>query len=566
MGGKCDYNNSVEKFEQDSQSGPAPDRRINTMANCAIVGINWGDEGKGRMVDYLTDHYDVVIRYQGGGNAGHTVVNEKGKFALHLLPSGIFRDGVVNILGNGVALDCENLLKEMETLRAAGVIITPENLKVSDRASLLLPWHRELDALEEARLADKKYGSTKQGIAPFYGDKYQKKTVQAGELLHPEHLKEHLADLLEWKNLMLQKIYGAKGYTMDELMAWVNTYCGAIKPYITDTGRFLRNAQKEGKSILFITHKLNEIMAVADRCTVLRKGKYMGTVDIKGTTKEELSRRMVGRDVQLQVEKQPAHPGETVLDVENVTIHNDQRKKDVVKDVSFKVHAGEIVCLAGIEGNGQTEFIYGLTGLSKLSSGKLTLDGKDITHESIRQRAKDGMGHIPEDRHKHGLVLDFSLENNIVLQRYWQPEFQKGGFIRADKVREYSDRLIEQYDVRSGQGSLTTVRSMSGGNQQKAIIAREIDRDPKLLVAVQPTRGLDVGAIEYIHRQIVAERDKGKAVLLVSLELDEVMNLSDRILVMYEGEIVGEFDPKTTTVQELGLYMAGARKQGKEEQ
>ena len=251
MGGKCDYNNSVEKFEQDSQSGPAPDRRINTMANCAIVGINWGDEGKGRMVDYLTDHYDVVVRYQGGGNAGHTVVNEKGKFALHLLPSGIFRDGVVNILGNGVALDCENLLKEMETLRAAGVIITPENLKVSDRASLLLPWHRELDALEEARLADKKYGSTKQGIAPFYGDKYQKKTVQAGELQHPEHLKEHLADLLEWKNLMLQKIYGAKGYTMDELMAWVNTYCGAIKPYITDTGRFLRNAQKEGKSILF---------------------------------------------------------------------------------------------------------------------------------------------------------------------------------------------------------------------------------------------------------------------------------------------------------------------------
>ena len=335
---------------------------------------------------------------------------------------------------------------------------------------------------------------------------------------------------------------------------------------IDELMEIMRGFKKEGKSILFITHKLNEIMAVADRCTVLRKGKYMGTVDIKGTTKEELSRRMVGRDVQLQVEKQPAHPGETVLDVENVTIHNDQRKKDVVKDVSFKVHAGEIVCLAGIEGNGQTEFIYGLTGLSKLSSGKLTLDGKDITHESIRQRAKDGMGHIPEDRHKHGLVLDFSLENNIVLQRYWQPEFQKGGFIRADKVREYSDRLIEQYDVRSGQGSLTTVRSMSGGNQQKAIIAREIDRDPKLLVAVQPTRGLDVGAIEYIHRQIVAERDKGKAVLLVSLELDEVMNLSDRILVMYEGEIVGEFDPKTTTVQELGLYMAGARKQGKEEQ
>ena len=221
------------------------------MANCAIVGINWGDEGKGRMVDYLTNHFDVVVRYQGGGNAGHTVVNDRGTFALHLLPSGIFRESVVNILGNGVALDCENLLAEMNTLRAAGVSITPENLKISDRASLLLPWHRELDGLEEARLADKKYGSTKQGIAPFYSDKYQKKTVMAGELLHPQHLKEHLADLLEWKNLTLQKVYGAKGYTLDELLAWVDKYCEAVKPYISNTTAFLRDAQKAGKSILF---------------------------------------------------------------------------------------------------------------------------------------------------------------------------------------------------------------------------------------------------------------------------------------------------------------------------
>ena len=208
------------------------------MANCAIVGINWGDEGKGRMVDYLTNHFDVVVRYQGGGNAGHTVVNDRGTFALHLL-------------GNGVALDCENLLAEMNTLRAAGVSITPENLKISDRASLLLPWHRDLDGLEEARLADKKYGSTKQGIAPFYSDKYQKKTVMAGELLHPQHLKEHLADLLEWKNLTLQKVYGAKGYTLDELLAWVDKYCEAVKPYITNTTAFLWDAQKAGKSILF---------------------------------------------------------------------------------------------------------------------------------------------------------------------------------------------------------------------------------------------------------------------------------------------------------------------------
>ena len=314
--------------------------------------------------------------------------------------------------------------------------------------------------------------------------------------------------------------------------------------------------------ILKMLYRDNEILIFDEPTAVLTPQEIDELME--DTTKEELSRMMVGRDVQLQVEKKPANPGAVVLDVQNVTMHNDQRKKDSVKDVTFQVHAGEIVCLAGIEGNGQTEFVYGLTGLEKLTNGKITLDGKDITHATIRQRSKDGMSHIPEDRHKHGLVLDYSLENNMVLQRYWQPEFQKGGFIRSDKVREYSDRLIAQYDVRSGQGSSTIVRSMSGGNQQKAIIAREIDRDPKLLIAVQPTRGLDVGAIEYIHKQIVAERDKGTAVLLVSLELDEVMNLSDRILVMYEGEIVGEFDPKTTTVQELGLYMAGARKQGKE--
>ncbi len=221
------------------------------MSNCAIVGINWGDEGKGRMVDLLTSEYDIVIRCQGGGNAGHTVINEKGKFALHLLPSGIFRDGVVNILGNGVALDLENLWTEMEDVRSKGVAITPDNLKISDRASLLLPWHRQLDGLEEARLADKKYGSTKQGIAPFYSDKYQKKTIMAGELLHPAHLKEHLADLLEWKNLTLTRVYGAEATTMEEMEAWFADYGEKLKPFICDTGKFLHKAVKEGKSILY---------------------------------------------------------------------------------------------------------------------------------------------------------------------------------------------------------------------------------------------------------------------------------------------------------------------------
>lgn len=221
------------------------------MSNCAIVGINWGDEGKGRMVDLITNQYDVVIRYQGGGNAGHTVMNEFGKFALHLLPSGIFRKGVVNILGNGVAVDCESLWTEMEEVRAQGVAITPESLKISDRASLLLPWHRLLDGLEEARLKDKKYGSTKQGIAPFYSDKFQKKTIQAGELLYPARLKSHLADLLEWKNLTIEKVYGAKPYTMDDMMAWFNDFGEKLKPFICDTGAFLRQAQQDGKKFLF---------------------------------------------------------------------------------------------------------------------------------------------------------------------------------------------------------------------------------------------------------------------------------------------------------------------------
>lgn len=423
---------------------------------------------------------------------------------------------------------------------------------------------------------------------------------------------------------------------------------------IDELMKIMKNLAAEGKSILFITHKLNEIMAVADRCSVLRKGKYIGTVEIKDTTKEELSEMMVGRQVKFEVDKDEAIPGDVVLDVDKLCVESKIHKKLAVKDVSFQVHAGEIVCIAGIDGNGQTELVYGITGLEKLApnveedveehiekpvwqklkevekqvraklfftqcgeqlkfffvelgkkiwkklkkfgetvaakavalwnelvllfnknkaqeldpnadvKGRITLCGQDITKAQIRKRSKTGMSHIPEDRHKYGLVLDYTLEQNMVLQRYWQKEFEKVGFIKKKAVRKYSDKLIDQYDVRSGQGSVTMVRSMSGGNQQKAIVARELDREHKLLIAVQPTRGLDVGAIEYIHSQIVKDRDAGAGVLLVSLELDEVMNLSDRILVMYEGEIVGELDPKKTTVQELGLYMAGAKRDNSE--
>lgn len=328
----------------------------------------------------------------------------------------------------------------------------------------------------------------------------------------------------------------------------------------------MKEMAKSGKSILFITHKLNEIKAVADRCTILRKGKYMGTVDVATTSKEELSRLMVGRDVDLNIEKTPAKPGYDILDVENMTIHSRIKHKNVVKNVSFNVHEGEIVCIAGIEGNGQSELVYGITGLEKLKEGRIYFNGIDITKASIRKRNKMGLAHIPEDRHKHGLILDFTLEDNMVLQRYFEPPFERHGFLVRDEITRNCNEIIERFDVRSGQGAKTITRSMSGGNQQKAIIGRELSRNHDLLIAVQPTRGLDVGAIEYIHKQIIAERDEGKAVLLISLELDEVMTLSDRILVMYEGEIVGEFDPKKITVNELGLYMSGAKRMNLEEE
>lgn len=325
----------------------------------------------------------------------------------------------------------------------------------------------------------------------------------------------------------------------------------------------MKNLAAEGKSILFITHKLAEIMQAADTCSVIRKGKYVGTVQVKDTTPEKLSAMMVGRDVNFIVEKKPAHPADVVLDIQGMTVASRHHKNNAVNNVSMQVRRGEIVCIAGIDGNGQTEFVYGLTGLEPLVSGKVVMNGKDITNMPIRARLTSGMSHIPEDRHKHGMVLDYSLEDNIVLQRYFEPQFtSKAGFLKRKEIREYANRLIEQYDVRSGQGPITKARAMSGGNQQKAIVAREIDKNPELLVAVQPTRGLDVGAIEYIHKQLVAQRDAGKGVLLISLELDEVMNVSDRILVMYEGEIVGEFDPKKVTVEELGLYMAGSKRKG----
>lgn len=377
-----------------------------------------------------------------------------------------------------------------------------------------------------------------------------------GLAVDPDALVEDITVGMQQRTEILKMLYRD-----NEILIFDEPTAVLTPQEIQELMQIMQNLAAEGKSILFITHKLAEIMQVANRCTVLRKGKYIGTVDVKDTTPEKLSAMMVGRDVNFVVEKKPAKPADIVLDVQGMTVASKHHKNNAVNHVSLQVHRGEIVCIAGIDGNGQTEFVYGLSGLEPVKVGKITLNGEDITHMPIRKRSIAGIGHIPEDRHKHGLVLDYSLEDNIVLQRYFEPQFtNKIGFLKRKAIRQYADKLIQQYDVRSGQGAVTRARSMSGGNQQKAIIAREIDKNPDLLIAVQPTRGLDVGAIEYIHKQLVAQRDSGKGVLLISLELDEVMNVADRILVMFEGEIVGDFDPKEVTVEELGLYMAGSKR------
>lgn len=320
----------------------------------------------------------------------------------------------------------------------------------------------------------------------------------------------------------------------------------------------MRGFAKEGKTILLITHKLNEIKAVADICTVLRRGKKIGTVSVKDTSIETLAEMMVGREVSFSVDKPEINQGETIFKVEHLNVSGQGRHS--VKDVSFEVHRGEILGIAGIDGNGQTELIHALTGLKPILSGQVNLMGSDITHLPIRKKYEKGMSHIPEDRQKHGVVMDFDLQSNLILQNYYQPQFQKHSFLKFDIIQDHANELINRFDIRSERGAKTIVRQMSGGNQQKAILGREISRNHELLIAVQPTRGLDVGAIEYIHSQLIAERNQQKAVLLISLELEEIMNLSDRILVMYEGEIVGELDPKKTTVNELGLYMSGAKR------
>ena len=322
----------------------------------------------------------------------------------------------------------------------------------------------------------------------------------------------------------------------------------------------MKNMTKEGKSIILITHKLKEIKEAANRCTVIRRGKYIGTVDVKDTTEAEMAKMMVGREVSFKVEKTEAKPKETVISIKNISVKNNKKVLGL-KNFSLDVKAGEIVGIAGVEGNGQTELVEALTGMRQVESGIIEFKNKDITKKSIRERIDEGMAHIPEDRHKRGLILDYTMEDNMVLKAYKKAPFSKNGLINRAKIREYANKIIETFDVRSGEGGQSIARSLSGGNQQKGVIGREIESNPDFLIAVQPTRGLDVGSIEYIHKRLVEQRDLGKAVLLVSLELDEVLNVSDRIAVVNNGELIGIVNANETNENEVGLMMAGVKKE-----
>ncbi|WP_407398683.1 ABC transporter ATP-binding protein [Treponema sp.] len=505
------------------------------------------------MDEYVVEMLGITKRFPGiVANDNVTVQLKKGEIHALLGENGAGKSTLMSILFGLYQCDEGKILKDGKEVKignpndanALGIGMVHQHFKLVECFSVL---DNIILGVED----------TKHGL--LSKDKARKKVMELSEKynlqIEPDSLVSDITVGMQQRTEILKMLYRD-----NDILIFDEPTAVLTPQEISELMKIMKSLAAEGKSILFITHKLNEIMETADRCSVLRKGKYIGTVNISETNAEELSQMMVGRPVSFKIDKSESKPGATVLEVKNLCVAGRNKNKDSVQDVSFDVKAGEIVCIAGIDGNGQSELVQSISGLIPSKSGTITLCGKDITRATVRERSLSGMSHIPEDRHKHGLVLDYLLDYNMVLQRYFEDGFtDKAGFLKKNNIRKYCDRLIEEYDVRSGQGSSTIARSMSGGNQQKAIIAREVDKNPELLIAVQPTRGLDVGAIEYIHKKLVEQRDNGKAVLLVSLELSEVMNLSDRILVIHEGKIVGDFKSSEIQVEELGLYMAGAK-------
>lgn len=483
---------------------------------------------------------NVTLRVEKGEIHALLGENGAGKSTLMSILFGLYQpeEGIIKVDGKEVAISNPNIANEYGIGMVHQHFKLVENFTVAENIILGMEPKKTFGRVDMKKAREKvKY------ISEQYGLK-----------VDPDAKIEDISVGMQQRVEILKMLYrNAEILIFDEPTA-------VLTPQeIRELMKIMKELIKEGKTIILITHKLKEIKEVADKCTVLRRGRYIGTVDVANTSEEQMAEMMVGREVSFEVEKSEAKPKDVVLEIKNLTV-KDNRSLDAVKNLSLKVRAGEILCVAGIDGNGQTELIEAITGLRKIESGSIILNSQSIENESTRNRTLKGIGHIPEDRQKYGLVLDFTVEENMVLQNYFKEPFSKNGILNFDEIRKYSDRLIDEFDVRSGKGSLSDARGMSGGNQQKAIIAREVERSPELLIAAQPTRGLDVGAIEYIHKRLVQERDKGKAVLLVSLEMEEVLNLSDKIAVIYEGEIVGTVNAKETNENQLGLMMAGSKK------
>ncbi len=464
--------------------------------------------------------------------------NGAGKSTLMNILFGLYQpdEGSISIYGKNVSIDNPNRAIEL------GIGMVHQHFK------LVQPF----TVTENIILGTE----PKKGLAIDYRTAHEKVariSEQYGLKVDPKAKIENITVSMQQRVEILKTLFrGAEILIFDEPTA-------VLTPQeIGELMVIMRNLVAEGKSIILITHKLKEIMEIADTVTIIRRGKVVDSVKVAETSAKELAEKMVGREVSFKVDKKEAVTGQPVLEVKQVMVRN-QQGLPALKGINLDVKAGEILGIAGVDGNGQSELIEALTGLKSIDSGTVFLNGQEITNRSPRDISESGVSHIPEDRHKHGLILDFTMSENMVLETYFHPEYTKRGFLNYEAIDRHAEKLIREFDVRTP-SIYNYARSLSGGNQQKAIIAREINKNPQLLIAAQPTRGLDVGAIEFVHKQLIAQRDQGKAVLLISFELDEIMNLSDRIAVIYEGQIVGEVKPRETNDQELGLMMAGSKR------
>ncbi|WP_088005978.1 ABC transporter ATP-binding protein [Indiicoccus explosivorum] len=478
---------------------------------------------------------DITLQVKKGEIHALLGENGAGKSTLMNVLFGLYQPegGEIRVRGEAVNITDPNVANKLGIGMVHQHFMLVENFTVTENIILG-------NEMTKAGIVDKRKASKR----------VKKLSEQYGLNVDPNAKIEDISVGMQQRVEILKTLYrGADILIFDEPTA-------SLTPQeITELIQIMQRLVQEGKSIILITHKLKEIMDVSDRVTIIRKGQGVGTVVTAETNPNELASLMVGRQVEFKTVKGEAFPKDTVLLIEDLTVA-DYRGVEKVKGLNLEVRHGEIVGIAGIDGNGQTELIEAITGLRKVKGGKITISGKDVTGKKPRKVTEAGVGHIPQDRHKHGLVLDFPIGHNIALQTYYQAPISKGGVIHYEKIAEQAKRIIEKYDVRT-QSEATPARALSGGNQQKAIIGREVERDPDLLIAALPTRGLDVGAIEFIHSRLIEQRDRGKAVLLISFELDEVMNVSDRIAVIYDGQIIDEVLPQDTSEQELGLLMAG---------